>query len=128
MQRVVRAINKKELRDWPEGREGANDSRRYQEELVNVHQVIRSRTSEEQRYLQLMIEFVLDGQKSYVALYAPTLTEEGDRLVLHKKELLKKLPLSRMYVYKNIQFILQDNFQLEPDEALELMRPVAGNP
>ena len=126
MQRVVGAIQKKELNDWPQNLEGSSDSRRYVEELVKAHQIIRGRADEGQRYLQLMIEFVLDGQQSYVTLYAPTLTQKGDRLVLQKKELLKKLPLSRTYVYKNMLFIMQDCFQLDVVKALELVRPVAG--
>lgn len=126
MQHVVGAIQKKELNNWPEGREGAIDSRRYTEELSKAHRTIRSRAEEGQRHLQLMIEFVLDGQQSYVTLYAPTMTQKGDRLVLQKKEPLKKLPLSRSYVYKNMLFIIQESFQLEVDKALELVRPVAG--
>jgi hypothetical protein len=127
MDRVAGAIQKKELQDWPEDREGSIDSRRYVKELVQALKVVRGRAEEGQRYLQLMIEFVLDEQQSYVALYAPTLTQNGDRLVLQKKELLKKLPLSRTYVYKNILFIIQDSFQLEADKAIELVRSVVGD-
>lgn len=126
MPHVVGVIQNNEVRDWPEGREGATDSRRYTEELIKALQTIRDRAEEGQRFLQLMIEFVLDGQQNYVALYAPTLTQKGDRLVLQKKVLLKKLPLSRRYVYKNVLFIIQDCFHLEVDKALELVRPVAG--
>ena len=68
------------------------------------------------------IEFVLEGQRGYVAFYAPTLTQEDDRLALHKKELLKKLPLSRHYLRRNMQLILEDNFQLEPGEAGQLLQ------
>ncbi|MFZ4855499.1 MAG: hypothetical protein ACOYL3_03805 [Desulfuromonadaceae bacterium] len=126
MSRVVGAIQKRELNNWPKDREGGTDSRRYTGELVKALQTVEERAEEGQRFLQLMIEFVLDGKQSYVALYAPTLTQKGDRLVLQKKELLKKLPFSRTYVYKNILFIIQDCFQLEVGKALELVRPVAG--
>ena len=68
MQRVVGVIQKNELKDWPQNLEGSSDSRRYVEELLKAHQVIRGRAEEGQRYLQLMIEFVLDGKQSYVTL------------------------------------------------------------
>jgi len=132
MQRVVGAIQKKELQNWPQGREGSIDSRRYSEELVLAFQTVRDRAKERQkagergRHLQLMIEFVLEEPRGYVALYLPTLTQEDDRLVVQKKELLKKLPLSRDYLRKDMQLIIQDSFQLEPDKAIELLQPMAG--
>ena len=128
MNRVVSAIQKKEQKAWPQGKEGAEESRHYIEELVQAYETVRDRAKEKEkggersRYLQLAIEFVLDGQRGYVALYAPTLTQEDDRLVLHKKELLKKQPLARHYVRKNMQLILEDNFQLEPAEAAQLLK------
>ena len=127
MNRVVAAIQKKEQKGWPQGKEGGAESRRYTEELVLAYETVRERAKERQkggerdRYLQLMIEFVSDPEHSYVALYAPALSQEGDRLVLHKKELLKKLPLSRHYIRKNMQLIIQDSFQVEADEAGELL-------
>lgn len=132
MHRVVGAIQNKEWQDWPQDKEGSIHSRRYLDELVRAHQIIRDRAKERQhsgdrdRYQQLMIEFVLDEQRSYVALYAPTLTQDGDRLFLQKKELLKKLPLPRIYVHKNMQLIIQDSFQLEADKAIELVGPITG--
>jgi hypothetical protein len=133
MNRVVAAIQKKELKGWPQGKEGSEDSRRYIEELLQAYETIRERAKERQkagdkdRYLQLAIEFVLEGERGYVAFYVPTLTQEDDRLVLHKKELLKKLPLSRHYLRRNMQLILEDNFQLEPDEAAELLQKGTGD-
>lgn len=130
MNRVVAAIQKKEQKAWPQDREGSADSRRYTEELVQAYHTVQERAKERQkagdRYLQLLIEFVLEGQQGYVALYAPTLTQEEDRLVLHKKELLKKLPLTRNYLRKNMLLIIQDNFQLEPAEAGDLLQKAAG--
>ena len=132
MHRVVGAIQRNELRDWPQNREGSMDSRRYTEELALAFQTVqdrakeRQKTGERDRYLQLMIEFVLEEQRGYVALYLPTLTQQNDRLVLQKKELLKKLPVSRNYLRKNMQSIVEENFQLEADKADELLRPIPG--
>ena len=131
MNHVIAAIQKKEQRDWPQDREGSADSRCYREELVQAYHAVRIRAKDRQdagdRHLQLMIEFVQEGQRGYVALYAPTLTQEGDRLVPQKKELLKKLPLSRNYVQKNMQLILQDSFKLDAGKAMELLQQAAGN-
>ncbi|HBG05490.1 MAG: hypothetical protein A2075_21050 [Geobacteraceae bacterium GWC2_58_44] len=133
MNRVVAAIQEKELKEWPQDREGSADSRRYTEELVLAHRIVRERAKERQkggdreRHLQLMIEFVLEAERGYLALYAPTLTQEGDHLVLQKRELLKKLPLSRNYLQKNMQVIIQDSFQLEAGTAIELLQQAAGD-
>lgn len=131
MNHVIAAIRKKESRNWPAEGEGSVDSRRYTEELVQSYQVIRQRAKEKQqlseRHLQLIIEFVLEGKRGYVALYAPTLTQEGDRFVVQKKELLKKLPLSYDYLRKNMQFIVQENFQLDAGKASELLQQAAGD-
>ena len=128
---VVAAIQKKELKSWPRDREGSGDSRRYTEELVRAYHIVRERAKSRhkigERHLQLMIEFVLEGGRGYVALYAPTLTQEGDRPVLHEKELLKKLPLSRDYLHENMQLIIQDSFQVEADQAKELLRQAGGD-
>lgn len=128
MQRVVGAIQRKELEEWPEEKVGSVDSRRYTEELARAYHLVLDRAKKMQnpgdreRHIQLMIEFVIDEKQSYVALYAPTLTREGERLVLQKKELLKKLPLSRSYVNENMHLIIQDSFQVEADKAVELLR------
>lgn len=132
MNRVVAAIREKESQDWPKEREGALDSRRYTEELVLAYQALRERSRERQkrgeddRYLQLLIEFVVEGKQGYVALYAPTLTREGEKTVIGRKELLKKLPLSYTYLRKNMQFIVEDSFRLEPEEAQALLQQAAG--
>ena len=131
MNHVIAAIQKKELRAWPQDREGSADSRRYTEELVQAYHTVRIRAKDRQdagdRHLQLMIEFVNEGERCYVALYAPTLAQEGDRLVPQKKELLKKLPMSPNYVQKNMQLILQDSFKLDAGKAKELLQQGAGN-
>jgi len=131
MNHVIAAIQKKELKNWPQDREGQVDSRSYTDELVKAYHVVRVRAKDRQktreRHLQLMIEFVLEGERGYVALYAPTLTQEGDRLVLQKKDFLKKLPLSRNYVQRNMQLIIQDSFQLEAGKASELLQQAAGD-
>jgi hypothetical protein len=130
MNHVIAAIQKKELRDWPAGREGSLDSRRYTEELVQSYQLLRQRAKKREqasdRHLQLIIEFVLEGKRGHVALYVPTLTQEGDRFVVQKKELLKKLPLSYDYLHKNMQFIVQENFQLDAGKATALLQQAAG--
>lgn len=132
MIRVIGAIQRKESKAWPKEREGAEDSRRYAEELMQAYLLVKERakerqkTGERERYLQLMIEFVHDGDKSYVALYAPSLTQDEERLVLNKKELLKKLPLSPGYVRKNMQLIVQDSFRLDAGQAAGLLQQTAG--
>lgn len=131
MIRVVGAIEGKESSAWPKGREGSDESRRYVAELREAYRVVKERAREKQkagvkeRFLQLGIEFVLDGDKSYLALYAPTLTQDEERLDITGKELLKKLPLSRHYVQKNMQLIVQDSFEVDAGKAAAILRQAA---
>lgn len=128
LRHVVAAIQKKEFKAWPEDRDGWLDSRRYTDELFLAYETIQTRAKEKQgsdRYLKLLIEFVLKGRRSYVALYVPTLSQDGDHLVVQEKQLLKKLKISRTYAYENMLVIAQDSFKLEKREALELMRPLS---
>ncbi len=130
LKHVIAAIQKKEFKTWPEDREGWIDSRRYTDELLRAYETIqaraKSRKNREDRHLTLLIEFVLEKRHSYVALYAPILTKNGDYLSVQDKELLKKLRTSRSYLYNNLQEIAQDSFQLEDHEVLKLLRPIPG--
>ena len=133
MIRVIGAIQRKESNSWPLEREGAQDSRRYSDELMQAYALVKERFKERQkagekeRHIQLLIEFVHDGEKDYVALYAPSITQDDERLVLNKKELLKKLPLSRGYIQKNMQLIVQDSFRLDAGKAAALLQQTAGD-
>ena len=128
MRHLVAAIQKKELRTWPENRDGWLDSRHYSEALYLAYERVqtraKSREKSSSRYLQLLIEFVLDERRSYVGFYEPTLIQDADRLDIKEKELLEKIKVSRAYAYNNMQVILQDRFKLEAEEVLELMLPV----
>lgn len=123
LRHVVAAIQKKEFRQWPEDRAGWLDSRRYSNELFQAYEVIQARAKDLQgddRYLKLMIEFVLEGKRSYVALYAPVVQQDGDHYLVKDKGLLKKLKISRTYAYENLLAIAQDSFKIEAREVLEL--------
>ncbi len=129
LRHVVAAIQKKELRDWPEDREGWIDSRRYSDELYRVYESIQARAKKRKRsdrYLNLLIEFILQERHSFVALYEPTLSKSGDQFSVQEKEVLKKMNTSRAYIYKNLQEIARDSFQLEEQEVLKLLQPMPG--
>lgn len=127
LRHVVAAIQKKEFHRWPEDREGWLDSRRYSEELFQAYEISQAESQKrkgDSRYLQLMIEFVLEERRSYFAIYAPMLTQDGDRFSVQEKKLLIKRKISRNYAYRNILEIAQDSFDLESQEALDLLRPI----
>jgi len=129
MRHLIAAIRKKELGAWPENHDGWLDSRHYGDSLYQAYETLQARQKNSEksrsRYLQLLIEFVLEERHSYVAFYEPTLTQDADRLDIQEKDLLKKLKVSRGYAYNNMQVILQDSFKLDAKAVLELMRPVA---
>ncbi len=130
LRHVVAAIQKKELSDWPEDREGWIDSRRYSDELYQAYESIQVRAKRRQRsdrYLNLLIEFVLQERHSFVALYEPTLVKSGDQFSIQEKEVLKKMNTSRAYIYNNLQEIARDSFQLEEQEILKLLQPIPGD-
>jgi hypothetical protein len=127
LRHVVAAIQKKEFKAWPEDRDGWLDSRRYTDELFLVYEILQTRAKgrlADDRYLKLLIEFVLKGRRGYVAFYEPTLTHDGDHLVVEEKEMLKKFKISRIYAFENILAIAQDSFKLNSSEVLELMRSI----
>jgi len=129
LRHVVAAIQKKEFSDWPEDRDGWIDSRRYSDELYRAYESIQARAKRRKssdRYLNLLIEFVLQERHSFVALYEPTLSKSGDQFSVQEKEVLKKMNTSRTYIYKNLQEIARDSFQLEEQEVLKLLQPIPG--
>ena len=130
LKHVIAAIQKKELRAWPEDREGWVDSRRYSDELYRAYEAVRTdakdREDKDDRHLRLMIEFVLEERHSFVSFYAPTLTKRGERYSVQEKKLLKKLNTSRAYLYNNLGEIARDSFQIDEKEALKLMQPIPG--
>jgi len=129
LRHVVAAIQKKEFSDWPEDRDGWIDSRRYSDELYRAYESIQARAKgrkSSDRYLNLLIEFVLQERHSFVALYEPTLSKSGDQFSVQEKEVLEKMNTSRTYIYKNLQEIARDSFQLEEQEVLELLQPIPG--
>jgi len=130
LKHVIAAIQKKELRAWPEDREGWVDSRRYSDELYRAYEVVltdaKDREDKADRHLRLMIEFVLEERRSFVIFYAPTLTERGKQYSVQEKKVLKKLITSRGYLYNNLREIVRDSFQLDEKEALKLMQPIPG--
>jgi hypothetical protein len=129
LRHVVAAIQRKEFSDWPEDREGWIDSRRYSDELYRAYESIQARAKRRKssdRYLNLLIEFVLQERHSFVALYEPTLSKSGDQFSVQEKEVLKKMNTSRAYIYKNLQEISRDSFQLEEQEVLKLLQPIPG--
>ena len=130
LKHVIAAIQKKELRAWPEDREGWVDSRRYSDELYRAYEAVRrgakDREDKEDRHLRLMIEFVLEERRSFVIFYVPTLTVRGEQYSVQEKKALKKLITSRGYLYNNLREIVRDSFQLDEKEALKLMQPIPG--
>jgi len=129
LRHVVAAIQKKEFSAWPEDREGWIDSRRYSDELYRAYESIQARVKRRKnsdRYLNLLIEFVLQERHSFVALYEPTLSKSGNQFSVKEKEILKKMNTSRTYIYKSLQEIAQDSFQLEEQEVLRLLQPIPG--
>lgn len=132
LRHVVMAIRRKELNEWPEGRDGWLDSRRYSDELFRAYETVRerdrNRTAEDSRYLPLLIEFTLEQNRSYVRLYQPSLEQAGETFSLQDKTLLLELRVSRDYAYNNMLAIIRDSFQLEPQDAVELLQPVPGEP
>jgi len=130
LKHVIAAIQKKELRAWPEDREGWVDSRRYSDELYRAYDAVRTNAKDREdkgdRHLRLMIEFVLEERHNFVTFYAPTLTKRGEQYSVQEKKLLKKLNTSRAYLYNNLLEIARDSFQLNEEETLRLMQPIPG--
>ena len=132
LRHVVMMIGKKEAQEWPQDREGSIDSRRYSDELFRAYEAVRDGAgnlqAKDDRSLQMLIEFVLEGADSYVRFYAVSLTREGEHFSIAAKELLRELKISYHYGYNNMLAILCDSFHLDRREARELLQPATGGP
>jgi hypothetical protein len=130
LRHVIAAIQKKELRAWPEDRQGWVDSRRYSEELYRAYETVQNqakgRKDKSDRHLKLLIEFVLEERHSFVTFYAPTLGKENERFSIQEKRVLNKMNASRGYIYNNLKEIARDSFQLEEQDAWRLLQPIPG--
>ena len=131
LRQVVAAISKKELKEWPEDRDGWLDSRRYTDQLFLAYEAVRNRakdrTDRDDRHLGLLIEFVLDERHSTVAFYLPTVARVDEHFTIEKRELLHKLKTSRTYLINNMLAIARDSFQGADRDIMNLMQPLMEN-
>lgn len=126
-ERVVAEIRKKESSAWPPGRPGHADAVRYAEALDRARRAVERRAREGgargDRRRKLLIEFVLEEEASFVALYEPEVGGEFGELRITGRRLLERLPLSRRYVRENLFEIAADSLGLGRRETEEALKP-----
>jgi len=83
LKRVVAEIRKKELASWPPERKGHGDAQEYIDAITTAQQRIQERYRQREdrgdRRQKMLIEFILSGRASIVAISEPELDRGVDR-------------------------------------------------
>ncbi len=128
LKRVVAEIRKKEEAAWPRGRDGHGDAVRYVDAVLaaqaGIEERFRRRQDRGDRRQKMLIEFILSGNASIVAIAEPALTETGGRMRVASRRQIAVLHLSRTYVRGNIYEIAWDALRLERKESRALLEPM----
>lgn len=128
LKRVVAEIRKKEMAAWPPGRPGHDDAMKYVDALrsaqAGIQERFRGREDRGDRSQRMLIEFILSGDASIVAIAEPTLVEKGGRMRVASRRQIAVLPLSRAYVRGNIYEIAWDALKLTREDSWSLLEPM----
>ena len=128
LKRVVAEIRKKELASWPPDRKGHDDAREYIDAITTAQQRIqerhRRREDRGDRRQKMLIEFILSGRASIVAISEPELGEKIGHMRVTSRRPIATLELSRTYVRGNIYEIAWDALRLDRKESRKLLEPM----
>lgn len=124
LRRVVGEIGNKELANWPEGAEGHGDALQYVAALARAQEDIWARLPKFERGADprqhLMIEFALSTSSGAILLTEYDAGEDGAGLHVNARRPLVLLEPSRIYLLRNMRFILADSFKLSEQELAGL--------
>jgi hypothetical protein len=125
LKRAAAAIDSKEQRNWPDGRDGHLASKRYRAELFRATEraweAFRHRTDRTEKRQMLFIEFIHGPEQALIALALPQLAGDLGELQILDKEPLKVWSAPAGYVRGNIQHIIQDSFGLDGSTTERLL-------
>ena len=128
LKRVVAEIRKKELASWPRDREGHDDALRYIDAVLESRNRIQERfpgrANRADRRQKMLIEFILSGNASLVAISEPELEEANGHMRVVSKRPIVVLELSRTYVRGDIYEIAWDALKLGQKESKDLLEPL----
>ena len=128
LKRVVAEIRKKELASWPPDRKGHDDAQEYIDAITTAQQRIQERDRQREgrgdRRQKMLIEFILSGRASIVAISEPELGEKSGHMRVTSRRTIATLELSRTYVRGNIYEIAWDALRLDRKESRELLEPM----
>ena len=121
LKRVVAAIDAKERRHWPESSAGFVASQRYRDELYAATQQVwerfRTRTERAELRQSLGIDFIQEGRRGRIELYAPRLSGDYGSLAVAAAESLSSWRVAGDYVRENMVIIVADSFGLDSVKA-----------
>jgi len=128
LKRVVAEIRKKEMAAWPRDRHGHGEAVKYVDAVLTaqggIEERFRRRKDRGDRRQKMLIEFILSGRDSIVAIAEPVLAEEGGRMRVVSRRPIAVLELSRAYVRGNIYEIAWDALGLDRKESRDLLEPM----
>ena len=128
LKRVVAEIRKKELTSWPPERKGHSDAQEYIDAITTAQQRIQERYRQREdrgdRRQKMLIEFILSGRASIVAISEPELEEKSGHMRVISRRSIAILVLSRTYVRGGIYEIAWDALRLDRKESRKLLEPM----
>jgi len=128
LKRVVAEIRKKELASWPPERKGHGDAQEYIDAITTAQQRIQERYRQREdrgdRRQKMLIEFILSGRASIVAISEPELEEKSGHMRVISRRSIAILDLSRTYVRGGIYEIAWDALRLDRKESRKLLEPM----
>lgn len=125
LKRAVDAIHDKEDGNWPPGRAGHDDARRYLAALDAQAARVLAAPAPDDRRRRLLIEFVLDGDDARVIVGDFDMAGGPDDVRVTERRPVETLALSPSYVRRNMRLIVADAFDLPPDGIGAVLGPLA---
>jgi hypothetical protein len=131
LRRVAAEIREKELRNWPEGKTGHEDSTEYVAALEatanDVWHAFLQRDDRRERHQSLLIEFVLGTGAERVSFYLTHVRENGDSWEVVDRRLARTIEPARAYVQANMALIVADTFGGDDTAAARRLDELIGS-
>lgn len=124
LKRVLSRIIRKEKYFW-QGKAEQNDSQRYIAALKKSYSAVwthfKARQDRDERYQELLIEFGLSQQKSWLQMSRPRLKGQPGEFILVTQDPLQGLEPSRAYMIGSLFEISRDALGLSDAELLRVL-------
>jgi hypothetical protein len=118
LRRGLKGIRNKELAAWPAESPHHGDSVRYLELMKDAEaRVLEKPGDGADRRARMLIEFISEGDRGFVATYAPEIRGERDHVEISSAEKIGGAVVSPEYVHRAMDLMMESAFKPGPDAA-----------